>query len=366
MLAPTNTTILIVDDQPTNLAVLYDALARADYTVRVVNSGEAAIASARRAVPQLILLDAMMPGLDGFETCRRLKADPTTSAAPVIFMTALADPLDEVTGLQLGAVDYITKPIQIDTVLARIRTHLTLHQLQQTLQQQNAELDAYARMVAHDIKTPLTAVLGTAQLLLRNADQLTSEDLQAYLAIIWRAGQRAVTTVDELLALAGVRQAQVMLQPLDMAAIVEQARARIVFILNQYEGTLVLPDEWPVARGHATWVELIWANYMSNGLKYGGEPPRLELGATRQADGMIQFWVQDNGPGLAPEACAQLFTEGTRLDPHRAEGHGLGLAMVRRIAEKLGGAAWVESVIGQGCRFYFTLEDGMSAMYPPK
>jgi len=363
---PTDTTILVVDDQPTNLAVLYDALARADYTVRVVNSGEAAIASARRAVPQLILLDAMMPGLDGFETCRCLKADPTTSEVPVIFMTALTDPLDEVTGLELGAVDYITKPIQIDTVLARIRTHLTLHQLQQTLQQRNTELDAYARMVAHDLKNPLTAVLGTAQHLLRDADQFSREDLTAYLTIIWRAGQRAVTTIDELLALAGVRHAQVILQPLDMAAIVEQARARIAFAIDQYEGTLVLPDAWPVACGQAIWVELVWANYMSNGLKYGGEPPRLELGAKQQDDGMIQFWVQDNGPGLTPEACAQLFTEGTRLDPRRAEGHGLGLAMVRRVVEKLGGLAWVESVIGQGSRFYFTLSASVPAIYPPK
>jgi signal transduction histidine kinase len=366
MLMPTNTTILIVDDQPTNLGVLYDALARADYTVRVVNSGEAALASARRAMPQLILLDAMMPGLDGFETCRRLKADPTTSEAPVIFMTALTDPMDEVTGLQLGAVDYITKPIQIDTVLARISTHLTLHQLQQTLQQRNAELDAYARMVAHDLKTPLTAVLGTAQYLLRNADHFTHDDLMAYLTIIWRAGQRAVTTIDELLALAGVRQTEVILQPLDMAAIIEQARARIAFVLEQYAGVLVLPDTWPVARGHAAWVELVWANYISNGLKYGGEPPRVELGAARQADGMIQFWVQDNGPGLAPESCARLFTEGTRLDPTRAEGHGLGLAMVRRIVEKLGGVAWVESTIGQGSRFYFTLLDDLSAICPPE
>lgn len=350
-----NTTILIVDDQPTNLGVLYDALARAAYTVHVVNSGEAALSSARRSTPDLILLDAMMPGLDGFETCRLLKADAATSDTPVIFMTALADPLDEVAGLRLGAVDYITKPIQIDIVLARINTHLTLRRLQRALQQQNAELDAYARTVAHDLKNPLTAVLSAAHYLSRNVGRLADQDLADYLTIIKNAGQRAVATVDDLLALAGARQSQIALQPLDMAAIMQQVHARLAFMIDQYGATLALPAVWPVARGHAAWVELVWANYLSNGLKYGGRPPRLELGADPQSDGRIRFWVQDNGPGLSADECAQLFAEGVRLAPERAEGHGLGLATVRRLVERLGGAVAVESVAGEGSRFSFTL-----------
>jgi signal transduction histidine kinase len=125
---------------------------------------------------------------------------------------------------------------------------------------------------------------------------------------------------------------------------------------------IVLPDAsaWPEALGYAPWVEEIWVNYLSNALKYGGTPAaslRVELGATAQDDGMVRFWVRDNGPGLSPEEQAQLFTPFTRLDRVRAKGHGLGLSIVRRIVERLGGQAGVESqgVSGRGSVFYFTL-----------
>jgi signal transduction histidine kinase len=105
-------------------------------------------------------------------------------------------------------------------------------------------------------------------------------------------------------------------------------------------------------------LEEVWVNYLSNGLKYGGQPPRLELGAAVQADGLVRFWVRDNGPGLSPEAQTRLFTEFTRLDRTRAQGHGLGLSIVRRIMEKLSGQFGVESSPGQGSLFYFSLPSG--------
>ncbi len=116
-----------------------------------------------------------------------------------------------------------------------------------------------------------------------------------------------------------------------------------------------LPDTWPVALGYAPWIEEVWANYMSNAIKYGGQPPRLELGATRQVDDMIRFWVRDNGPGLTPEDQEALFTPFTRLDQVRATGHGLGLSIARRIVENLDGQVGVESEPDQGSLFYFTL-----------
>lgn len=351
----TNPTILIVDDQPVNLGVLYDALQSAGYSVRVANSGEAALESVRRAPPDMIVLDVLMPGLDGFETCRRLKASPAMRDVPVIFMTALTEPMDEIAGLQLGAVDYITKPIQVEIVLARIKTHLTLRQLQQTLQRQNAELDAYARMVAHDLKSPLTTVMISVSFLLSQAATIDKADSASHLEAIHSAGRRAITTVDELLLLAGVRQAYVASEPLDMTMIVDQAQARLASLIEEYGGVLMLPETWPVARGHAPWIELVWANYLSNGLKYGGQPPYLQLGADHQPDGMVRFWVRDNGLGLSPEAQAMVFTEWTRLQPKCANGHGLGLSIVRQIVEKLGGTVGVESDVGQGSQFYFTL-----------
>ncbi|MGP1382868.1 MAG: sensor histidine kinase [Thainema sp.] len=128
-------TILVVDDNPTNIQVLFDLLNESNYRVAIAKSGEIALKRLQGNLPDLILLDVMMPGIDGFETCRRLKASDITKDIPVIFMTALSDTVDKVKGLKLGAVDYITKPIQHEEVLARIDVHLQLHQLNQTLEQ---------------------------------------------------------------------------------------------------------------------------------------------------------------------------------------------------------------------------------------
>ncbi len=132
-------TILVVDDNPTNIQVLFDVLS-VDYRVAIARSGEAALKRLQSYHPDIILLDVMMPGIDGFETCQRLKADPATRHIPVIFMTALSDVVDKVKGLSLGAVDYITKPIQHEEALARIRVHLQLRDSQKALEQSNAEL----------------------------------------------------------------------------------------------------------------------------------------------------------------------------------------------------------------------------------
>ena len=109
------------------------------------------------------------------------------------------------------------------------------------------------------------------------------------------------------------------------------------------------------ALGHAPWVEEVWANYISNAIKYGGTPPRIELGGNRDGGGMAHFWVRDNGPGLDEQQLGQLFQEFSRVTPANAEGHGLGLSIVKRIVERLGGEVRVSSAIGQGSTFGFTL-----------
>lgn len=350
----TDGTILVVDDHATNLGLLFHALRSVGYTVRVVNSGELALESVRRQLPDLVLLDVMMPGLDGFETCRRLKADPATAEVPVLFLTARAGPADEVAGLQLGAVDYITKPVQIETALARIATHLTLRRLQQTLVQQNRDLDAYARSVAHDLKSPLTAIIAGAQMVLLGRERGDWASVESYAQLTLRAGQAANTTINELLALASMRQGRSQPLPIEMGPIVARALERVSALRAEYGGEVRLPQSWPIAVGHAPWVELVWTNYLSNGLKYGGRPPVLTAGATVQDDGQVRFWVHDNGRGLSPTDREQLFVEWRRLHDGPEEGHGLGLALVQRIVERLGGAVGVDEG-GPGTTFYFTL-----------
>ncbi len=354
--------ILVVDDTLANLQILVSMLEDHNYYVRPVNNGPAALRAARLARPDLILLDIQMPGMDGFTVCRELKEDDNTRDIPVIFISALDNIEDKVRAFQEGGVDYITKPFQLQEVLARVKTHLEIQRLRRLDQQHIAEqaaliadLDAYAHTVAHDLKNPLATIYGFATALESYADTLTEERRQEYLRKIVEGAEHMSAIIDALLLLASVRQQNdIPLAELNMSLVILNALARLPGQLAGVE--LVKPDSWPAARGYAVWVEEIWANYISNAIKYGGRPPRVELGADRLDNGMARFWVQDNGPGLTPEEQARLFTPFTRLSEKKhIKGHGLGLSIVRRIATKLGGEAGVTSAPGQGSRFYFTL-----------
>ena len=350
-------TILIVDDTPANISVLFHCLQDAGYRVLVAEDGETALKRVLYARPDVILLDVIMPGISGFETCRRLKADPVTEDIPIIFITALSETTDIVKGFQLGAVDYITKPLKQEEVLARVTTHLALRRLQRDLNDKVAELNAFAHTVAHDLKNPLSTVIGYADALLEYDTETNSEERQTMAQMISQSSQKLSKIIDELLLLAHLRQEDVKLEALDMVSIVNMALYRLGGMIEQYQPEIIMPQSWPAALGYSPWVEEIWANYLSNGIKYGGQPPRLEIGGAPQADGMVRFWLRDNGLGIAPEDQPKLFTLFTRLEQTRVQGHGLGLSIVRRIIEKLGGQAGVESegIKGKGSVFYFTL-----------
>jgi signal transduction histidine kinase len=165
---------------------------------------------------------------------------------------------------------------------------------------------------------------------------------------------QASNVVQELLLLSSVRKAEVSTEPLDMTRLVTRAEFRLTYLKQEHGAEIAYPAAWPTARGYGPWVEEVWTNYISNGIKYGGDPPHLELGATLEGE-TIRFWVRDNGPGVPAGDRSRLFTPFTRLHQVRATGHGLGLSIVRRIVDKLGGQVGVESCSGQGSTFYFTL-----------
>jgi two-component system, sensor histidine kinase and response regulator len=372
-------TILIVDDIPDNISTLFQFLDTQDFEVLVARHGEGAIELIEYERPDLILLDVMMPGIDGFETCRRLKAELKTQDIPIIFMTALSDTVDKVKGFELGAVDYITKPIHQEEVLARINTHITLRNLQRQLQAKNAELenknvelenknaelaaknaelDAFSYTVAHDLKNPLSHLIGMSDLLQNEFSENLSKQGCQCLQHIFKSSHKMIEIINALLLLANVSKQAVQLAPLDMGDILYRVQQRLCSMLQQYEGEIVIPKQWPVALGYGPWLEEVWVNYLTNGLKYGGDKPRLEVGATLEGE-WIRFWVRDQGPGLSIETMNKLFTPFTRF--HKSsEGHGLGLSIVQRIVEKLGGKVGVESEEGVGSVFYFTLKKYIS------
>ena len=230
------------------------------------------------------------------------------------------------------------------------RANADLYDANAELQARNDELDAFAHTVAHDLKNSIQGVLGWAEILRDEGPDLAADELRQIAGDVVTSAGKMGTIVHELLLLAGVRQAAVEILPVPMGAVVEEAMARVRLA---HALAPAQPADWPVALGHAPWVEEIWANYLGNAAKYGG--PAVTLGAETTATGQARFWVHDDGPGLTPEAQASLFVPFSRVGTGGVEGHGLGLSIVRRITERLGGTCGVESSPETGTRFWFAL-----------
>ena len=259
--------------------------------------------------------------------------------------------------------------------IANARLFKTLRERTVELKRRNEELDAFGHTVAHDLQSPLTLIIGFAETLEKDYDTLPGHEVRRHLKTVARIGHKMGNIINELMLLAQLRKQEVQVRPLNMAAIVNDSLDRLSYAFNESQAEIVKPNAsaWPVALGYGPWIEEVWVNYISNALKYGGRPgegvpPRIELGfdewaneqteesvsAERDADS-ICFWLRDNGRGLTAKEQDQLFTPFTKLKQVRARGHGLGLSIVRRIVEKLNGQVGVESEVGEGSLFYFTL-----------
>ncbi|HEX9107776.1 MAG TPA: MASE3 domain-containing protein, partial [Longimicrobiales bacterium] len=231
------------------------------------------------------------------------------------------------------------------------------------LQRRNEELDAYAHTVAHDLKNPL-AVIGAASGTIADFPDLPREKVQGLLRRIQSTTLSMSGIVDDLLLLAQVRRVEAPCGPVDMARVVARVRDRLSEAIRERAATVLEPESWPVALGYGPWLEEVWANYVVNAIRYGGEPPLVVLGAEARGDGTVRFWVSDNGAGIPPQERRQLFAPFTRLGGSAPGSSGLGLSIVSNIVEKLGGAVGVESEPGQGSTFWFTLPASAQAPVP--
>jgi two-component system sensor histidine kinase/response regulator len=375
--------VLYMEDDTGLARLLKKRLEREGYSVAIARDGGEGLSMYSAASYDVVAVDQNMPVHDGLEVIRILAAQGPLP--PVIMITGAGNEKIAVEALKMGARDYIVKDVEggyldllppvIDRVIYLHRLAEEKRQADEALRQyaaelkaRNEELDAFAHTVAHDLKNPLNNVINSAELLTQDSASPLDETQQECLQTIARSALKMGNIIDELLLLAGVRRTEVVIEPLDMAGIVAEARLRLADLIEDTRAKIILSgaSAWPVAKGYGPWVEEVWVNYLSNALKYGGQPPRVELGAdlnpfslVEGGEGrcMVRFWVHDNGQGLAPEDQARLFTPFTRLDQVRAKGHGLGLSIVRRIVEKLGGQVGVESdgMAGQGSTFFFTL-----------
>jgi signal transduction histidine kinase len=411
--------ILIVDDTPTNLEVISEALSDAGFEVAIATSGERALQQIERCLPDLILLDVMMPGIDGFETCRRLKANERTCGIPIIFMTALADTDSKVKALDLGAVDYITKPFQEKEVMARVRTHLQLHHLTKLLEmqvaQKNAELEASQLQliqnekmsalgglvagVAHEINNPIGFLNGSihnakdyvqdllehlalyqqhypnpATQIQDNAEEIDleflCEDLPKLLDSMQGASDRITNISTSLRTFSRAdtdRKVSADLHDgLDSTLLMLKYRLKA----NENRPGIAVVKNYgylPEIECFPGQLNQVFMNIIANAIDVFDEMSKtrsfeeieanIQLIAieTKVVSKQVYIRIRDNGVGMNEEIKAKIFDH-LFTTKSVGKGTGLGLAIARQIiVEKHGGVIDVNSEVGKGTEFVLTL-----------
>jgi len=361
--APVKSRILVVDDISKNLQVVGTMLRNEGYDVMPASSGAHALDRVSARLPDLILLDLMMPEMDGLEVCRRLKAEPSTRPIPVIFLTASNEMEHLVKGFEVGAVDYVTKPFNPPELLARVRTHLELKHARDTivrygqeLSRLNEEKNEFMGIAAHDLRSPLGTIQGFSDLLLDDPE-MAREEREDFTRRISDTATRMSEMVQNLLDANRIERGEMKLNlaPTELSAplsgVVEAYRPRAA----AKQQSLHLQNETPpvtVVVDPSVLVQVL-ENLVSNAVKYS--PPGKDIFVRlKTLPDAVRCEVQDEGPGLSAEDQKKLFGKFARLSAKPTGGEhatGLGLSIVKKMVEAMNGQVWCESEPGRGALF---------------
>jgi two-component system, sensor histidine kinase and response regulator len=352
--------ILIVDDVPANLKVLGGILKAEDYKIRPVLNGELALQVAEKEKPDLILLDIMMPGINGYEVCRQLKLNPKLKDIPVIFISALNDTKDIVSAFTIGGVDYITKPFQAEEVKARIATHLKICRQNKELKELNATKDKFFSIIAHDLRGPIGTMMQISEFVTMK-EEMDEETLYTFLESQKELSKNTFYLLENLLNWARSNTNQIEYYPeiLDINTILKisienikiQATSKNITISANY-----MEHDQAYADDHM--FRLIIRNLLSNAIKYTPQGGTISISATSGENDSIIIAVKDTGIGMPQKIVENLFNMDVNNNRPGTDGessNGLGLLLCKEFVEKNGGKIWVESEEGNGSVFYFTI-----------
>jgi signal transduction histidine kinase len=352
--------ILIVEDNKTNRLILSRRLQKNGYFVEYAVNGAEALEAVEKKEFDLILLDIMMPGMDGFEVCKKLKANPQTTEIPIIFITSVKDVDSTVKGFELGAVDYITKPFNGVELLARINTHLELKRSREELKQINDTKDKFFSIIAHDLKNPLSAIIMSSDFLLDKTDFIDKEKRDRALKTVSNSAHKLHRLLDNLLTWSRTQTGSIRFNPerLNLKRIVEEtinflsenAKKKNIDIHATVDETIEITADLNMCM-------TIIRNLLSNAIKFTNSGGTVNIEA-EQKEKFVEIAVVDNGVGISPENIEKLFridmnfsTKGTSSEI----GTGLGLSVCKEFVGKHGGKIWAESDIDNGSTFRFTL-----------
>lgn len=373
--------ILIVDDVPKNIQLIATTLNQVDKNCNLTfaTEGSQAVSIARSTKPDLVLLDILMPGMDGFQICKELKVYTETRDIPVIFLTARTETEDIVKGFEAGAVDYITKPFQKEELLARVKIHVRLKQSEEALKQAmlkykhakeeadraNLAKSEFLANMSHELRTPLNSILGYAQLLKRdnalNAQQLHSVE------IIYRSGRHLLMMINDILDLAKIEARKMELDLSDFSfteflneivdnVTIQTSQRQLAF---NYKFEPGLP-EW--LHGDIKKLRQILLNLLGNAIKFTNKGHILFMVTSSDTDSgsikKITFHIKDTGIGIPQHKIDDIFMPFYQLTEEQgfSNGTGLGLAICQQLVRMMNSKLHVKSTVGEGTTFWFTVE----------
>jgi signal transduction histidine kinase len=351
--------ILVVDDQPTNIKVIASILGQ-KYSLSFANNGMNALKILEKSIPDLILLDIMMPEMDGFEVCKRIKENENTKEVPVIFLTAKTDIADRIKGFEVGAVDYITKPFNPVEMEVRVKNHLSLYNSRKEIAQVNKEKDKFFSIIAHDLRSPFNAIVGFSQLLI---DQVNSRDfagIEQYAGIILRSAELALELQRNLMEWAQSQTGRIEFNPInfELDTLINELVSLFTHIANQKSIALELEMPHPISVfADKAMIGTVLRNLISNSIKYTNPGGTIKIAIVND-ENQVRIAVSDTGIGMPQTAIDNLFridknqsTPGT----HDELGTGLGLILCKEFIEIHGGQIEVKSELKKGSTFWVSL-----------
>ncbi len=360
--------IFVVDDQEENLEFLGSLLRHNGYNVMVASDGMEAIELMHKKLPDLILLDIMMPKMDGYEVCEKLKANNITKDIPVIFITAKIETEDIVKGFQVGGIDYVTKPFKHKELLMRIKTQIELKTSKDLILQQNDKLvllnkekNGFLRIAAHDLKNPLFTIKGFAQLINQKFKELSPLEIKEYSNYITDTADQSLQIIINLLDINKIEEGQLKLSYDDIkldeviSKIIDtynlKAKAKEIDLVyeNRTNNTFIKADGGKIVQ--------VLSELISNAIKFSPFKKSIYLSTyiPSEKKNCVRVEVKDEGPGLTSDDMSKLFTKFSKLSAQPTgdeNSTGLGLSIVKYLVEAMGGKVWAESAEGLGASFF--------------
>ncbi len=364
-----NTLVLVIDDQVENIRVLINILREYNYKTAVATNGREALEFVEKTLPDIILLDIMMPGMDGYEVCRKLKENPATREIPVIFLTALNTINDMVKGFEVGGIDYISKPFKQEELLVRMKTHIDLRNSQKIIEEQNKRLvkinnekNEIMSLVAHDLKNPINTIIGFAKLVAKQKNKLENDEIGEYLTDIKVSAETMFQIVNNLLDINSLEEGKmnfyfsqfnvddVIAGHIDQFRVYAEEKNIEILFEAAAENKMITSD--------INKFRQIFDNLLSNAVKFTPHGRKVYVRTFTENDETngekINFSIRDEGPGISEEDQKLIFSKFAKLSA-RPTGNenstGLGLSIVKKLLENLEGEIEFRSRLNEGTEF---------------